>query len=98
MAERLELLIELIDQRDAGGDVQTDDVVVRHLVQVLDQGAQTIAVGRDDHFLATLDRGHDRLMPVGEEPRDRILETFGQGNLRWAQPAVARVGAGIARV
>ena len=37
-------------------------------------------------------------MPVGEEPRDRVLEAFGQGKLGRAQPPVARVVAGRAGV
>src|ERR1041385_2472779 len=40
---RLEVLVQLVDQRDAGGDVERGDVLVADLVEVLDQCAQRVA-------------------------------------------------------
>ena len=36
-AERLEVLVELVDQRDARGDVQLRDVVVADALELLDE-------------------------------------------------------------
>ena len=94
MREWLELRIKLVNQGYARGNVQTDDFLIRDVVEVLDQGAKAVAMGGDDDLLALLDRGNDRLVPVREEPRDRVLEAFGQGQLALAQFFVAGVGAG----
>src|ERR1700677_2557094 len=40
--ERREVGVQVVAQRDAGGDVQPDDVLVGHPVQVLDQGTQRV--------------------------------------------------------
>src|ERR1051326_4894820 len=41
---RLEVLVELVDQWDPGGDVEGGDVLVADPVQVLDQRAQRVGV------------------------------------------------------
>ena len=41
-------IIQLVDQRDARGDVQLWDVLVGKLVQVLDPAAQAVAVGAEE--------------------------------------------------
>ena len=46
VADRLERGVELVDQRDAVGDVQTDDLVVGDAVQVFHQRADAVAVRR----------------------------------------------------
>ena len=51
-------------------------------------------MGSNDHLLAAPERRHDRLVPVGEEARDGVLEAFGQRDLGGAQAAIARVMAG----
>ncbi len=45
--ERLEVGVELVGERDAGRDVQARDVGVGDAVEVLDEGAQGVAVGGD---------------------------------------------------
>src|SRR4029077_12938130 len=36
-AERLQVVVQLVDERDAGGDVQPHDLLVRDVVQMLHQ-------------------------------------------------------------
>src|SRR5262245_45291454 len=48
-ADRAQVAVELVDERNAGRDVELDDRVLGHAVEVLDQGAQAVAVGRDQH-------------------------------------------------
>src|SRR6266542_5701372 len=71
--ERLEVAVQLVDERNAGGDVEPDDVPVRDLVEVLDEGPHAVAVGGDEHLLAGFDGGGDGTVPVGEEPRHGVL-------------------------
>ena len=48
----LEVLVELVDEGDAGGEVEPHDGLVGHLVEVLDDAAQRVAVRRDQDALA----------------------------------------------
>src|SRR5690349_950374 len=43
--DRLEVIVQLINQRLRGGDVEFDDFRIRDVVEVLDQRAQAVAVG-----------------------------------------------------
>src|SRR6185437_9712328 len=58
-----ELVVEVVDQRDAGGDVQLRDVRVADPVQVLHQGPQRVAVGHDEHRLARRNAAQDHVLP-----------------------------------
>ena len=88
--ERLEVLVQPVDQRDAGGDVELGDVGVADAVEVLDEPAQRVAVRRDQHGLAGAQIGDDVALPVGQEPVDHELERLGPRDLA--------VDADVARV
>ena len=94
----LEVVVEFVDEGDAGGNVEADDLFVGDVVEVLDEGAEAIAVGGDDDALAVLEGGDDRFVPVGEEAGDRVLEAFGEGEFFEGEVGVARVVAGVAGV
>ena len=66
------------------------DVLVGDAVEVLDQGAQAVAVRGDEHDLAVAEVGHDLGLPVGQEPCDDVLEALGAGHLV-TEVGVARV-------
>ena len=55
--EGFQIVIQFIDQRNAGGDIQSDDIRIRNIVQIFDQRPQTIAVGGDNHFFPDLRAG-----------------------------------------
>ena len=74
------LLVELVDERDAGGDVEGGDVGVGDLVEVLDDGAQRVAVRGDQDRLAGLDLGDDGALPVGQQAGEDVLEALGGGD------------------
>jgi hypothetical protein len=61
MLDGLELLIELVHDRNAGWNVQLDNVRVRHVVEVLDQCAQAVAMCRDQHSLLVLQLRNNHL-------------------------------------
>mmetsp|Transcript_62039 Transcript_62039/g.146951 ORF Transcript_62039/g.146951 Transcript_62039/m.146951 type:complete len:261 (+) Transcript_62039:2422-3204(+) len=96
--DRLEVGVELVDQRDAVGDVDPDDGVVGDAVEVLDQGPDAVAVGRDQHALAALDGWGNGLVPERQHAGDRVLQAFGQRDVGGVQAAVAAVAAFAARV
>jgi hypothetical protein len=51
---------------------------VRDVIQFLDQGAQTVAVRRNQNALSGADHRSDRAFPVRKHPRNGILERLGQ--------------------
>lgn len=56
--------------------------------QVLDDAAQAIAMGCDEHSLAGLDLRGDLLIPEGQGPGDGVLETLTRGQLPRLQACV----------
>src|ERR1700761_1236132 len=90
--QRLEGVVELVDQGDAGRDVQRRDVLVADLVQVLDQGAQRVAVRHDQDRAAGPEVGHDLVVPVRQHPGQHVLEALGTRPGLGRQDGVARVG------
>src|SRR5450756_2189563 len=73
MADRLEVLVQLVHERDARRDVQVDDVVIADAVEVLHESANRVAMGDDDNLPTGLHRRRDRFFPVWDEPGDGVL-------------------------
>ena len=57
MLHRLQVRVEFVHQRDARRDVQPDDLLVGHVVEILHERAQAVAVRRDQHLLAARTAG-----------------------------------------
>src|SRR5690349_17093460 len=74
---RVQVRAELVQQRDAGGDVQPDDLVVWYRLQMLDQGPQGVAVRDYEHAAAGPQVRHDRVVPVWQQPRGNVAQGFG---------------------
>ncbi len=83
-------VVELVDERHAGRDVEPGDVVVGDAVERLDEGTQRVAVGGDHDGQAVGEVGLDLVLPVGHQPRHDVLEALG-GRHRGAEPGVAGV-------
>jgi hypothetical protein len=98
VAPGLQVVIQLVHQRNPGGDVQFDDCLVAHPVEVLHERAEAVAVCRDQHPLAAPNRRRDRVVPVRQETCDGVLERLGERQLRRRDAPVARVVHGVARV
>jgi hypothetical protein len=88
---RAQVRPELVQQRDAGGDLQPGDLVVRYGLQVLDQGPQRVAVRDDEHAAAGQQVRHDRVVPVRQRPRGDVAQGFGTRLRLRRQHGVARV-------
>src|SRR5690606_5397321 len=87
-AHRAQVLVQLVAQRDAGGDVQPRDVLVGDLVEVLDQRPQRIAVRGHQHRPARQQLLGDGRLPVGHHPVHYVEQALGARD----------VDAGVARV
>ena len=91
VADRFELFVEFVDERDPCRDVAFDDVRVGDVVEELDERPQAVAVGRNQYTLARANHRRQRLVPVGKEPRDGVLERFGQRQFVWRERGVASI-------
>ena len=95
--------VELVEERNPGRQVHRGDRPVGDRVEVLDERAQRIAVGRDEHEPAGAQVGDDHVVPVGQHAREHVLEAFGAGQQVGCEAAVARVplrgvvGGGVER-
>ncbi len=65
VSDRGQVVFELVDERNARGNVQPDDVVVGDVVEVLHQRPETVAVGGDENAFTARDVGRDRFLPIG---------------------------------
>ena len=62
--QRLQIFVEGIDQRDSGGNIHLDDLVVWDVIEILHQCPKAVAVGDDQDPLAGSDFGGNHLVPV----------------------------------
>src|SRR5271163_2322844 len=71
---RAQVRSEPVDQRDAGGELQLGDPVVRDGLEVLDQRPQRVAVRDDEHATAGAQIPDDRVVPVRQQPGGDVRE------------------------
>src|SRR5258708_3388546 len=68
-AERLQLLIQFVEHRDAGRNIELHDVALGHHVEHLDQGAQRVSMRDDEHVLVGSKLGDYARFPIGQDAR-----------------------------
>ena len=84
----LHVLVQGVEQGDARGDVQLQNVLLRNIVQVLDQRPETVAVGGDDDLFPGPDLRDDRLLPIGDDAGHRVGQALAGGDLLRAEACV----------
>src|SRR5699024_4993544 len=89
---RGEVLVQFVHQRDAGGHVQAGDRGVVDTVEVLDDGAQRVAVRGQQDDLAGLQVRDDLFLPVRQCPLQHVLEAFGVRDGFTGIPGVSVLG------
>jgi len=77
VSQWFQILIQLIDQWNPRGDIKLNDVVVRNIVEGLDEGSDGVSVGNDENLLTGLDKGKNVRSEVGDEAGYRVLQAFG---------------------
>lgn len=50
--DRLQIVVEFINERDAGRDVELENLFLSEVVEILHKGAEAVAMGCNDHALA----------------------------------------------
>ena len=90
--------IEFEDEWASSWDVVCDDLILSHVGQVFDDGAEGVAVSAYHNPLALQDLGTDRVVPVGQDAIDGDLERLGpRENIR-GQQAVASIESWVSFV
>src|SRR5690606_8561610 len=93
-----QLLVQFVDQRLAGRNVQVHDIVVRDVVQVLDQRTQAVAVGGDEHTTPGTNGRGNGFVPERQNALHRVLETLGGRQQSGIDLGVAAIEARVAFV
>ena len=98
VADRLQVVGELIDQRNPSGDVEFSDLVFRDFVEEHDQGSQGIPMCSDDHALAAPNVRGNNLPTVGKSTAGGVFQGLGQRYFLRAEVRVTRVFSGVTLV
>src|SRR5947207_1302398 len=91
--DRFEVLVQLVEERLSCRDVELDDVLIGHRVQVLDQRPKAVAMGGNQNALSGSNARCDRCMPEREEARHCISQAFRAWECPRLYVAVARITA-----
>eukprot|EP00966_Prymnesium_polylepis_P022147 509418-Prymnesium_polylepis.3 len=91
----LEVGVEVVDEGDAGGDLDAHDAVLGDGVEELEEAADRVAVRRDEHRVAVAQRRRDLLVPERQAALDGILEALARRKHRRVDVRVHRVGARV---
>src|SRR5208283_4430381 len=89
MANRLEVVIKFLDERYTSGNVQINNLPVGDILQILHEGAQAVAMGRNEYLLPGPDSRDDHFLPAGHKARHGVLQTFRQRKLFFCEVLVA---------
>mmetsp|Transcript_19306 Transcript_19306/g.60738 ORF Transcript_19306/g.60738 Transcript_19306/m.60738 type:complete len:288 (+) Transcript_19306:232-1095(+) len=93
-ADGVEVLVEVVDDRDARGALDLANSVDRDLVEVLHDASDDVVMGRDEDARAAAHRGHDGVLPVREDAllahAERLARRVDVGSERLVSPVPAR--------
>ena len=87
----LEVGIKLVHKGHAGRNVELEDGLFGHVVQVFDERAKRVSVRGDDDTLAALDGRRDCVVPDRQEARDGVLQRLTLGDIRRVHTCVPAV-------
>src|SRR3974390_608724 len=73
----VEVAVELVDGRDAGRQLEGDDLGVADAVEVLAERPEAVAVGGHQHGVPGPQVGGDAVLPPGQEPDHDVREALG---------------------
>lgn len=89
-AEDFAVLVELVDDGNAGSEFQVDNLLARHALQLHDHRSKRVSVRGDEDLFTLEDSREDLLLVVGENSLGSELEGFptGRGNVVRTSPNV----------
>ena len=67
LLNRLQILVQLVIQRNPGRNIQTRNILITDLIQVLYNCAQRVTVCGNKYRLAALEFRNDFLFPIGQQ-------------------------------
>lgn len=96
--DRLEIVVELVNERNTGRDVEFENLFLGEVVEIHYKGAEAVSMRCNDHALAGLHRRRDFFVPERQEAIDGVLEALGERELGLGNTGVAGVVTGPALV
>ena len=90
-----EVLIEFVNKWNSCWDVESNDLILRHVVKILDEGTEGVAVSSDDDLLARLDGWDDLVEPEWKNTLDCCLEGLMKWKASWVEILVAWIVAWV---
>src|SRR5690606_41879260 len=97
MAYRLEVVVQLIDQRLTRRDIDAEDGGIRDGIQMLDKGAQAVAVSGHQRTPSRTKRRSNRSVLERDDAINGIRKTPGSRQILGNQPGITVVETGRAR-
>lgn len=91
---RLEIVIELVDEGNSRRNVQSTDLLVRNVIQILHKGPESVPVSRNNDLLSRLDVWSDLALPVRHETLAGGLQTLCELVVEF-NPLVPRIVGGM---
>ena len=90
----LEIVIELVDEGNSRRNVQSTDLLVGNVIQILHEGPQSVPVSRNNDLLSRLDVRSDLALPVRHETLAGGLQTLSELVVEF-NPLVPRIVGGV---
>ena len=94
MRDGLEIIIELVDEGNSRRNVQSTDLLVRNVIQILYKGPESVPVSRNNDLLSRLDVRSDLALPVRHETLAGGLQTLCELVVEF-NPLVPRIVGGV---
>jgi len=81
--DHIQIVIKLVNERSAGGNVELGNLILGNVVKVLHKGTERVAVSSDNDVLSGLEVGNDLVLPVGKDTVQgggkRLGKVIGEG-------------------
>mmetsp|Transcript_84386 Transcript_84386/g.235432 ORF Transcript_84386/g.235432 Transcript_84386/m.235432 type:complete len:239 (+) Transcript_84386:338-1054(+) len=92
---RLQVRVQVVDQRRGSRDFQPWDHLVRDALHCLHNRADGVAMRRHEHSLARFEFRLNGLRPIRHHPSDHVLQALGRGDLLLGQLLVLSLAARV---
>jgi len=93
--DEVQLVVEPEPPRNPRGHLQSDDLVVGDVLQVLDEGPDRVAVRHDEDPGERAQVPRDGVLPVGDHPDHDVGQALGVGEDARGQAPVTIVVEGV---
>mmetsp|Transcript_55 Transcript_55/g.90 ORF Transcript_55/g.90 Transcript_55/m.90 type:complete len:258 (+) Transcript_55:200-973(+) len=91
----LKILIQLINERNTGGNVESSNLIFGNAIQMLDKRTEGVSMRRNEELLAISDGRSHGIFPVRHEAVFGEFERLGKGQILLVDAGVGGIIAGV---